>query len=597
MIEKMKKVSLVLLSKDLEAGLAQLANAQVFHSCKTDGTSEKLSELQAQRGHVSFALEFLPKVKRFSSEQVDILNIVDSIHRCHAKLTENEDIIISAGAEMQASSKWGEFDREDYDFLLESGFKVGLYEVPKKEYFDWQRGFDVPIIKLSVHGNKVMALAMVHEGEELPVGHEFDVPQKSSRKLALALTAAKTLVDEVRVELSRLAVHGQAIKQFLALLDQKIDFEIMSSSMGTVDELSYITGYIPVSSYVSFKELCAKNAWAALYEEVPEDDESVPTKLKHYGVGAMVKPLLSALDLLPGYREFDITFVMFFFFTVFFAMIIGDAGYGTLFSIFGIVLLVRNLAKGRPLSLGLVYFVILSLATVVWGALTGNWFGYVGFKEVPVLGQWVNPWFDSSDNLMRLCFWIGTTHLLLAHGWAFVRAVKTNFFYSLSQIGNFLMIFSLQYLVYLLLLNQPLPGDWILTTIFVGFGLVVLFNQQQPGLNPFKQALVGLANIFPTTLGCVGNFSDIISYIRLYAVGLAGFSIANAFNGMALSFPEPVVYFVAPLLLLLAHGINIMLSLLSIIVHGLRLNSLEFSSHLGLEWKGIAYKPFGGNKR
>ncbi len=596
MIEKMKKVSLVLLSKDKEAALGHLANAQVFHSAAPEGSSEKLSQLQAQRAHVSVALEALPKVKKFSSEQVDILSVVENIHACRNMLSENEEIILTNARELQRASMWGDFDREDYDALIQAGLFVGLYEVPKKEYDLWQRETSVAVLRVGKHKDKILALAVSFKEGELPTGHEFDIPQNSFRKMQQALTSAKTHVDEAKSELTRLAVHAQSIKQFLAVLDERIEFEALSCSMQHEGELCYIQGYIPESSLHKFKELCAKHAWAALYEDVADDDENVPTKLKHYGVGALVKPLLSALDLLPGYREFDITFVMFFFFTLFFAMIIGDAGYGALFTAVGVLMMISNAIKGKPFSLGLFYFTFLSVGTVIWGALTGNWFGYPGFKSVPALAQWIDPWFTSDTNIMTLCFWVGTAHLLIAHSWAFIRAVRTNFFSCFAQIGHFMMIFALQYVVYLLLLNKPLPGDWVLTCIITGFVLIVLFNQQIPGGNPFKQALSGLANIFPTALGCVSNFSDIISYIRLYAVGLAGFSIANAFNSMALGIPAPIIYFMAPLLLLLAHVINIMLCLLSVIVHGLRLNSLEFSSHLGLEWKGIPYKPFGGKK-
>lgn len=597
MIEKMKKVSLVLLSKDRESALGHLANAQVFHSAGRDAGSEKLSELQAQRTHVAFALETLPKAKKFSSEQVDILSVVENIHRCRTTLTENEEIILTNARELQRGEMWGDFDREDYDFLINAGLILGLYHVPRKEYAAWQQGNKVALVTVKNHRDKILVLAVASAQEDLPVGFEFEAPHASFRKMRQALTTAKMRLDEAKKELSRLVVHTQGIRQFLSSLDQKIEFETLSSSMEHDGELCYVTGYIPEGGILKFRELCAKHAWAALYEDVAEDDEAVPTKLKHYGVGAMVKPLLASLDLLPGYREFDITFFMFFFFTLFFAMIIGDAGYGSLFTIVGTFLILKGVSKGRPLSLGLVYFTILSICTIIWGALSGNWFGYKGFNSIPLFSQWINPWLTNDKNIMTLCFWIGTAHLLLAHSWAFLRALRTNFFYSFAQIGNFMMIFALQYVVYLLLLGQPLPGNWVLTMVLVGYALLVLFSQQQRGGNPFNQALSGLANIFPTTLGCVSNFSDIISYIRLYAVGLAGFSIANAFNGMALSIPAPYVYFLAPLLLLLAHVINIMLCLLSVIVHGLRLNSLEFSSHLGLEWKGISYKPFGARKK
>jgi V/A-type H+-transporting ATPase subunit I len=124
-----------------------------------------------------------------------------------------------------------------------------------------------------------------------------------------------------------------------------------------------------------------------------------------------------------------------------------------------------------------------------------------------------------------------------------------------------------------------------------GLGLVVIFSEQEGKF--FKGVLKGLGGLFPTFLDSIGAFADIISYIRLFAVGLATVEIAKAFNAMASDMGASVVGFIgAILVLLIGHGLNLAMGAMSVVVHGVRLNMLEFSGHLGMEWSGVAYTPF-----
>jgi V/A-type H+-transporting ATPase subunit I len=140
----------------------------------------------------------------------------------------------------------------------------------------------------------------------------------------------------------------------------------------------------------------------------------------------------------------------------------------------------------------------------------------------------------------------------------------------------------------MLVLSKPLPG-YINVLLVMGPALVILFNQ------PRKNILAGVGlGLGDFLLSVMGFFGDVISYIRLFAVGLAGVAVADTTNQMALSlgFNHIVSGFFAVLILLTGHLLNIVLSGFSILVHGIRLNILEFSMHLGVEWAGVAYQPF-----
>ena len=142
-----------------------------------------------------------------------------------------------------------------------------------------------------------------------------------------------------------------------------------------------------------------------------------------------------------------------------------------------------------------------------------------------------------------------------------------------------------------LVIGQQVNLMPVACVVIAGFLLVVLFGGMSPDKS-FGQGLkAGLGDAFTVFLNTISAFGNIMSYIRLFAVGMASLAIAQSFNNMALGFKGPLVI-AAVLILLIGHGLNIVMGLLSVVVHGVRLNLLEFSGQLGMEWAGIAYDPF-----
>jgi V/A-type H+-transporting ATPase subunit I len=136
----------------------------------------------------------------------------------------------------------------------------------------------------------------------------------------------------------------------------------------------------------------------------------------------------------------------------------------------------------------------------------------------------------------------------------------------------------------------PTMGTMVLGVVGVGFALSFIFSNYEGSLG--ASILESCKNIVSVLLGVVNVFSDIVSYIRLWAVGLAGGAISATVNDMAGPMLGGAIIFLGVLLLVFGHGLNMILNVLSVIVHGVRLNTLEFSSHLGMSWSGFAYEPF-----
>ena len=247
---------------------------------------------------------------------------------------------------------------------------------------------------------------------------------------------------------------------------------------------------------------------------------------------------------------------------------------------------------------------MLGTATLVWGALTGTWFGSDWILANTPLKALVLPQLtnfpelfggegstDPETTVKWFCFIIGTIQLSLAHLKNFLRRMPS--LEAFSQLGWLSMVVGLYHLVLVLVLGMGEMPVYAFYMVGIGLGMVFVFSEQRPGQNFFIGALKGLAGFLTTFLSSISAFSDIISYIRLFAVGLATVAIARSFNTMAAPMlgATPAVVG-AVIILVLGHGLNMIMAALSVVVHGVRLNMLEFSGHLGMEWTGEKYDPF-----
>jgi len=162
-------------------------------------------------------------------------------------------------------------------------------------------------------------------------------------------------------------------------------------------------------------------------------------------------------------------------------------------------------------------------------------------------------------------------------------------------LGWLSLMGGLFFLVLNLVLGMNLPG-FAMILIYAGLGGIVVFGAQEEGKSFVKGLLGGLGGAFNTFLDAISSFSNIISYIRLFAVGMASIAIASSFNDIAAPMLHGFALPAGILVLIIGHGLNIVMGMLSVIVHGIRLNVLEFSGQLGIEWSGYKYKPFKDKK-
>jgi len=289
-----------------------------------------------------------------------------------------------------------------------------------------------------------------------------------------------------------------------------------------------------------------------------------------------ILPLFQFLGIAPGYDEFDMSPGMLIFFSIFFSMIINDGGYALLMlalSITAAVLLRKNPQAAMPCRLAL----ILSLCASVWGICNG---AYFGMEFAPM--QFFAAGKNQTANLQLVCFVLALVHLSLGHCWRLVNVGSVR--EAVGQLG-WIPILLLDFMVVLSLLVYPgmaLPA-WALIAGAVGLVMVLA------GGVDWRD--VGAICNLPFDL--IGSFTDTLSYVRLFAVGMSGTYMAQSFNSMGVQLWEisPWLIPVGLVVILFGHTLNAALAFMSVLVHGVRLNTLEFSNHAGIRWGGQAFKP------
>jgi V/A-type H+-transporting ATPase subunit I len=312
----------------------------------------------------------------------------------------------------------------------------------------------------------------------------------------------------------------------------------------------------------------------------PVADELPPTLIRPPAWAQPIEGLFKMLGTVPGYREFDVSVPFLIALPIFTAMLISDAGYGALL-LLGLALAypwaTRNFGARFTQLL-----MIVGAVSMVWGALTNAFFGFALLPRSSTIIP-VELSDESRLFMMRLSFLIGAFHLSLAQLWQGVR-----FFPDLrwlNRLGWAFFIWGMYGVVNMFVLKGPMnwqtPWPYLLL-----IGAVLAIGFANPCRNPAKMLGMGLAQ-FP--LSMLSAFSDVISYVRLMAVGLASSVLAASFNDMAF---QAGILPLTILVLVLGHGLNVGLALIAMFAHGVRLNMLEFGSNLGMEWGGYSYRPF-----
>jgi len=604
MIAPMKRAFVLLALRDKREGLRELRRLGVLHLEPMSGAGGEYDGLVAARDSAREALGLLSEFK--AEPLPDDMGVPDGIALAaeirgldaEAKAAYAETLV--AVREIERIRSWGDFDPAIAAILATKGVPLRFAEIPIKKLGAIPEELDYVSLGQSKGQSRLAFIAGPSVG--LPADCvEFRMPQKGLSELEAELTDARSRSAAARAAIASKAPLAGPLGKALAKIEREEAFEAARSGMPSGDGVAWFSAWVPAKDEKRLVDAAAKAGWGLLMDD-PLDEEQPPTKIENNAVVRMIQPVFDFLGTVPNYREYDISGLFLVFFTIFFAMIFGDGGYGSIMFVAGLALAIKSKASGKPVPDFIRLLLVMSGTTVIWGALTISWFGMPVDKVPSALKalsvDWIsnaNP--DSGDNVKVLCFMLGLEQLSIAHIKNIVKEFPSPKF--IGQLGQLAMVDGMFFLVLNLVISAtkyPLPM-WALYTVGVGFILNFMFAGYEGGGNFFvalgKSVLASAANIVSVFLGVVNIFADIVSYIRLWAVGLAGLAISQTVNNMAgPMFGKAILFAAGVSLLVFGHGLNIIMSVLSVIVHGVRLNVLEFSSHLGMEWSGYKYEPF-----
>lgn len=608
MVTKMTKYSFILLSEQTEGflnSLQELGVVDISRSLKP--IDEQSSGMLAEADRAKKALSILAACKAGSEKDFKFDGCpVDAVLETQDRIAEIAAEIAAAKKEIAVRQPWGSFRSEDIHKLESQGLKLRFYSCMKKK-FDPSWAEIQPLEVISETESKVFFVTVSPAQEEYSFPLEaIPAPEGSvneeEEKLALLqsklekeqqlLANLKSCSDEIR----------KAYNDSLSRLD--LYFAEAATEKAVDNYLTVLTGFAPTSDD---KRLCASFDSMDIYysHEAATKEDNPPVKLKNNWFAKNFE-VLTGMYGVPAYDEFDPTPVLGPFFMLFFAMCMGDAGYGILLMLIALVLRL----KMKDSSLGKMHRLIAFLGgmTFVVGIFLGTFFGMsileASWAPAWLKGLCIDGWFPDAKIAgfpvqMVLAVAIGVLHICLAMIIKTINFTKRFGFKKTVATWGWTTLIVGGLVVVSLGMTEVLSAEafkWTIIALAVVSGLAIyVFNT--PGRNPLLNIGSGLWDTYNMVTGLLG---DVLSYIRLYALGLAGGMLGNAFNimgTMILDIPVPGVNWVFCIIILIfGHVLNLAMSCLGAFVHPLRLTFVEYFKNSGYEGSGAKYNPLTKKK-
>ncbi len=583
MIVPMKKIHIIVQKKDVTSALLKVRDLGLLHiEHQGDLAAPQISDLRAEINMLRNVCVYLQQRMKQEEQKAKKVWLVEKELRNRdldpvkkgqevlfllSEIEQIKEDIVRRQIEINQWESWGDFNVKDFQQIEQTGFHVRLCETSAKEGLEIPEG--VYAEELTSYKGVRRYLVIFPRGKKLPFP-SLPLPSLSLSEMKSQQNHDQREIEHIESELLDFVPFLEIFESALKEHTNKLRFEEASKGMKEYETLSLLRGYCPQGETARLEHGAKQEQWGIIIED-PGKEDQVPTLLKNPKWVSIIKPVFNIINVLPGYREMDVSLVFLVFFALFVGILVGDAGYGMLVLLaFGAVhvKLLKDQKQVPVTNFILVY--LLCGCTIIWGLLTGTFFGqqWIASSLKPAV-----PWLVDDKNFQILCFLIGTVHLSIAHLWNSI--LKYPSLKALSDIGWMLIIWGMYSVAKFLVLGVPMIS---VSYFFLGIGAVLVLFFTKPQKNIFKAIGPGLGDIL---LNGVNSFTDVVSYIRLYAVSLATVAVADAANGMSIGW------------VILLHVVNLVLAGLAILVHGIRLNILEFSSsHLNLEWSGFRFNPF-----
>ena len=613
MISKMNKLSFLIYHKEYEMFLEKLRELGVVHIEKREG-AEMDANLQAfmqKRTAYQSLLKSMTLAaasfdgKATAQSDLTIEEVVDSYETQQEHIQALNMQLPVLDKEIDAMEVWGEFDWNVIDRLKANGWQMQFYCCPEKSFDEtWTDEYNATVI------NRKGGQSYFVTVNQMPVELEAEavrLPKQRLSELVREQEELKATIQKANEDLDLFCVNNiPVVEKALDTLESDINLmevEQLGGERMAEGAIVMMDGWVPVENDAEVRKMLDESG--VYYEIRPaEKEDNAPIKLKNGKISRLFE-VLTKMYGMPDYGEFDPTPLFAPFYALFFGMCVGDAGYGLLLIVLGLYLK-KKLSKSMAGLMNLL--ITLGAATTIVGAVFNTFFG-ASLTDLD-LPQWMNSlvitgkWDGTSyDKTMVIALLVGMFHICFAMTVkAICSTARYGFKNSLSDWGWWLLVGGsvvVATLNYLGVIDMEVSKMAFISIGGVAaIGIYLLNNIRR---NVFANIGAGLWDTYNMATGLMG---DLLSYLRLYALGLAGGMLGGVFNTLGMQLRDSMGDFLFGipgwicfgLIFVAGHGLNIALSCLSGYVHSIRLTFVEYFKNSGYDGKGVEYKPFSSKK-
>ena len=619
MIEKMKKLTFLVYHKEYDDFLHRLQELGAMHvegGTLTDDQSATVNADLAEIQRTEAILKRLADIQELAKKELTsdpsskerVVDTTEGEGQAVDTLISRLDDLAARKADLsekvEALTPWGEFDPADVRTqMAAANCEMRFFTAPTK-VFNKEIAPTYPVEAISEVKGKTHFVAILHSASSVPVDSfdwntipatEVTIPDAPLSALRAELDATSVQYAATLSQLQQLATtETPALQARLKDLRAHLAFDTVRATTATAadDSLMVLHGWIPAKREADINAAFADSgAWYEVSDPQPGDD--IPICLKNNRFFKLFE-MFTELYMLPKYNELDLTPFLAPFYIIFFGLCLGDSGYG-LFITLGVLAVkffVKDLSQSMKAAMNLL--LTLGISAFFCGLLSGAFFGFNLYQlNVPLFDSIGNVVALDNSQMFNLSLILGFIQIIFGMCLkAYNRTIQLGFAFSLSTIGWMLVILSLA-----VTLLMPEYGDISQWLTYAGLALAFLLNSpERYKKNPATGLLInvgsGLWDAYNTATGMLG---DMLSYVRLFALGLSGGILATVFDSLATGLaPDNAILgpIVMVLIFVFGHALNMFMNVLGAFVHPMRLTFVEFFKNAGYEGGGTAYNPF-----
>ncbi|MDE6446013.1 MAG: V-type ATP synthase subunit I [Alistipes sp.] len=492
---------------------------------------------------------------------------------------------------------WGDFDAARAQKLADEGIVLRYFSAQRNTYDkalnEWSEQYAISEINRS--DSTVWFVVIAAPGQEINLdAQEMKAPQMDIRQAEAAIAAEQTKLEALDADFARAAASQELLAAHVASLKERLQgTKVEATAQRAADgTLAIMEGWAETETSGKVDALLEEYPNVVYLKSDPTPEDNTPVKLKN-GWYARIFELVGDMYARPRYGTLDLTPFFAPFYMLFFGICLNDAGYGLILLAMGLWLLRKNPEPGMMRQAAW-FATMCAGATILFGGFCGSFFGVNLQEYFPSV-----PFFDFQGKFFSIALAIGVVQILF--GMLISICVTTRTFgirHALGPLGWFVMLLACVIAGGLPMLNPAwaVPGFGTSSVAFyvvLGIGAFLMLFLNTPGRNPLLNVGSGVWNLYNNITGLL---SDVLSYIRLFAIGLSGGVLALVFNSLADGFvPEGANIAVRILImlpiLLIGHGINLFMSTISSFVHPMRLTFVEFYKNAGFEMATRNFEP------